>query len=226
VWRLLLRRLPQGLVLGHTLPRLDLRRLQALRVLLRLLVRLLIQRRTRLAQRLRLRSLLHPHPRLLLQLRLGDLAFLSDHLRRVPAFRCGLLQHRARPEGHVPQRKRLARHVLPAHRQHCNVIHHVPARLLRGLGKLVPVRRKACARLVPLRHIVRAARRRVVLVVRQGSVRVDPLRDSRSVLAAAADQAVATIKDQSARSAPARESPRRSQASRFMRVSRQRAGGR
>jgi len=225
VWRLLLRRLPQGLVLGHTLPRLDLR-LQALRVLLRLLVRLLIQRRTRLAQRLPLRSLLHPHPRLLLQLRLGDLAFLSDHLRRVPAFRCGLLQHRARPEGHVPQRKRLARHVLPAHRQHCNVIHHVPARLLRGLGKLVLVRRKACARLAPLRHIVPAARRRVVLVVRQGSVRVDPLRDSRSVLAAAADQAVATIKDQSARSAPARESPRRSQASRFMRVSRQRADGR
>jgi hypothetical protein len=58
------------------------------------------------------------------------------------------------------------------------------------------VRRKACARPAPRRPIVRAARRRVVLVVRQGSVRVDRLRGSRSVLEVAADRVVVTIKDQ------------------------------
>jgi hypothetical protein len=63
--------------------------------------------------------------------------------------------------------------------------------------KRVQVRRKACARLVELRNnIVPAARRRAVLVVRQGSVRVDRLRDSRNVSAAVVDQVAATIKDQ------------------------------
>jgi len=63
-------------------------------------------------------------------------------------------------------------------------------------------------------------------VVRQGSVPVDRLRGSRSVLEVAADRVVVTIKDQSARSDRAREFPRRSQASRSMRASQQHADGR
>ena len=61
----------------------------------------------------------------------------------------------------------------------------------------VPVRRKACARLVErLNNIVRVVRRRAVLVVRQDSVRVDRRRDSRNVPEAVVDRVVATIKDQ------------------------------
>jgi hypothetical protein len=62
-------------------------------------------------------------------------------------------------------------------------------------------------------------------VVRQGSVLVDRHRDSRSDPAAAADQVVATIKDRSERSVPAREFLRPNQASRSMRASLQRAVG-
>jgi hypothetical protein len=96
-WRLLLRQRLQDRAWRRTLPQLDLRRLQALRVLRHLLVRLLMQRRTRLAQRLPLRSLQYLHPRLLLQLPLRELALLPHRLRSVPAFRCDLQQHRARP---------------------------------------------------------------------------------------------------------------------------------
>lgn len=61
---------------------------------------------------------------------------------------------------------------------------------------LVPVRRKACARQVERpNNIVRAVRRKAVLVVRLGSVRVDRLRDSRNAPAAVADRVAATIKD-------------------------------
>jgi hypothetical protein len=63
--------------------------------------------------------------------------------------------------------------------------------------KRVQVRRKACARLVERRNnIVRAVRRRAVLVVRPGSVRADRLRDSRNVLAAVVDRVAAIIRDQ------------------------------
>jgi len=62
---------------------------------------------------------------------------------------------------------------------------------------LVQARRKACARLVEHRNnFVPAARRRAVLVVRQGSVRVDPLRVSRNAPVAAVGRVAATIKDQ------------------------------
>jgi hypothetical protein len=119
-------------------------------------------------------------------------------MRRVPACRCGLQQHReARLREHVPRRQRQVLHVLLAHLQHCNAIRRVRQRLVVRQGKRVQVRRKACARLAERRsNIVPTARRRVVLVVRQGSVRVDLRRDSRNVLAAAADRVAATIKDQ------------------------------
>ena len=144
-----------------------------------------------------------------------------------PACRCGRLQHReARPREHVLQQQGPAPHGLPAHLRLCNVI-RVPARLLQAPGKRVPVRRKACARVVERRNnIVLAARPRFVLVVRQGNVREDRLRASHNVPEAVADQVVATIKVRSARSVPAREFLRRSQVSRFMRASPRHADGR
>jgi hypothetical protein len=186
-----------------------------------------IRRRTPLARRLPLRSLRQLRQRLRLQLPLHDLALRLRHPRRVPAYRCDLQQHReARLQEHVLRQHRLGLHGLPAHPQLCNVI-RVPARLLQAPGKRVLVRRKACARLVEHRNnIVQAARRRVVLVVRQGSVRVDRLRGSRNVRAAVADRVVATIKDPSERSVPAREFRRPNQGSRSTRANRQHADGR
>jgi len=178
--------------LRRTLLRLALQPLQELRDLPHLRAR---RRRTRLARCLRLRSLQHPHLRLLLQLQLYVPASCRPRLRRDLARRCGLQQHRE-PPGRVRQQQRLAPRGLLAHLQLCNVIHRVPACLLQALGKPVPVRRKACALLAPHRHIVQAARRRVVLAVRPGSVRVDHLRGSRSVLEVAADRVVVTIKVQ------------------------------
>jgi hypothetical protein len=117
-------------------------------------------------------------------------------------------------------------HVLLAHLRLCNVI-RVPARLLQVPGKRVQARRKACARVAERRNnIVLAARRRVVRVVPQGSVREARLRGSHNAPEAGADQVVATIKGRSARSVPAREFPRRSQASRSMRASPLHADGR
>ncbi len=199
-------------------PQLALRLLRELRDLRHLQARRqLIRRRTRLVQRQPpQRSLQHLHQRLLLRLPLHDPALRRHHPRRVPACHCGLQRHRE---------ARLRERALLAHPQLCNVI-RVPARLLQPPGKRVLVRRKACARRAPRRPIVLAARRRVVPVARPGSVRVDLLRGSRSAPAVAADQAAATIKDRSAHSAPAPEFPRRSQASRSMRASRQHAVGR
>jgi hypothetical protein len=96
----------------------------------------------------------------------------------------------------APQQQRLARHVRLAHLQRCNATRHVRERLVLRPDKLVRVRSKACVRLVE-RHnnTVRAVRRRVVPVVRQGSVRVDRLRVSRSAPAAVVDRVAATIKD-------------------------------
>ena len=148
------------------------------------------------------------------------------HPRRDPVFRCGQLEYREARRWERDLQQRLALRGLLAHLRLCNVI-RVPLRLLQARGKRVPVRRKACGRLV-VRHnsIVRAARRRGVPVGRPVSVPADRLRGSHNVPAAVAGQGAATIRDRSARSAPAREFPRPSQASRFMRVSRQRAGGR
>ena len=176
------------------LPQLVRRQPRASRVLPHLLVRLgLILRRIRLARHPWLRSLQHLHLRLQLQLQPHDPELCQRHRRRDPACHCGhLLLRAARLREHVLRRQGLGLRALLAHLRQCNAIHHVPAHLLRD--KRVPVRRKACALLAPHRRIVRAARRRVVLVVRQGSVLVDRLRDSRSALAAAADQVVATIK--------------------------------
>jgi hypothetical protein len=213
--------------LQRTLPRLALQPLLELRDLPHLLVRpRLIWRRTRLARRLRLRSLQHPHLRLPLQLRPYVPASRRPRLRRDLACRCAPQQHRvARPREHVLRRQRQALRGLQEHLQLCNVI-RVPARLLQARGKRVRVRRRACARLARHNSIVRAARRRVVLVVRRGSVRVDRLRGSRSVLEVAADRVVATTKGQSARSVLVREFQRRSRASRSMRASQQHADGR
>ena len=152
------------------------------------------------------------------------------HLLRLcqdPACRYVQLQHReARPRVHVLRRLHLALHDPLAHLRLCNVI-RVQARLLQARAKRVLVRRKACARLAALRNnIVRAARRRVVPVARQGNVRVDRLRDSRSAPEAVADRVVATIRGPSERSVPARGFPRRSQASRSTRASPRHAVGR
>ena len=209
-------------------PQLALRLLRELRDLLHLQARRqLIRRRTRLVQRQPpQRSLQHLHQRLLLRLPLHDPALRRHHPRRVPVCHCGQLQHReARLRERALRQQRLGLHGLPAHRQHYSVT-RVPARLLQAPGKRVLVRRKACVRLAPRRPIVRAARRRVVLVGRPGSARVDLLRGSRSAPAVAADRVVATIKARSAHSAPAREFPRQNQASRSMRASRQHAVGR
>ena len=227
-WRPLLRRLPLGPVLRRMRLRLALRPLLELRDLphLRALPRL-IRRRIRPARHQLLRSLQQLHLRLLLRLLRQDPASRPHHRRPVLACHCDPRQHRAaRPREHARRQQRPALHGLLAHPQLCNVI-RVPARLLQARGNRVQVRRKACARLVELRNnIVRAARRRVVLAERQGSVRVDRLRASRSAPEAVADRVVATIKDQWARSVPAREFPRRSQASRSMRASRRHAVGR
>ena len=149
------------------------------------------------------------------------------HPRRDPVFRCGQLEYReARLWEHVLQQQRLALCGLLAHLRLCNVI-RVPVRLLQARRKRVPVRRKACARLV-VRHnsIVRAARRRGVPVGRPVSVPADRLRGSHNVPAAVAGQVAATIKDQSERSVPEREFRRPNRASRSMRASPQHADGR
>jgi hypothetical protein len=201
VWRLLLRRrLPRGRVLRRTLPQLALPRLRALHVPPRLLERQQLIRRLRLirlARCPRLRGLLQLHQRLQLRLPLHVPELLLLLLRRVLACRCGLRQHReARLREHVLRRHRLGLRVLLAHLQQCNAIQYGREGLVLRRDNLVLVRRKACARPVERRNnIVRAARRRAVLVVRQGSVRVDRLRVSRNVLVAAVDQAAATIKD-------------------------------
>jgi hypothetical protein len=82
------------------------------------------------------------------------------------------------------------------HLRPCNVIHRVLERLLQAPRKCARVRRKACAQLALRNSIVPAARRRVVLVVRQGSVPVVRLRGSRNAPAVAADPVVATTRDQ------------------------------
>ena len=158
----------------------------------------LILQPIRVAQRLRLRSLQRLHLRLLLQPPLHVRASRLQHLRRDPACRCGLQQHReARLLEHVLRQRRLGLLVLPAHLQLCNAIPRVRERLVVRQDKRVQVRRKACARLVERRNnIVRAVRRRAVLVVRPGSVRADRLRDSRNVLAAVVDRVAAIIRDQ------------------------------
>jgi hypothetical protein len=180
-----------------TLPQLGRGRLQVLRVLLHLRARpCLIPRLIPLVRRL-LPSLLQLHLRLLLQPRSRAPELRLLLLRLVPACRCGLRQHREpRLREHVLQRQRPGLRVRPAHPQHCNVT-HVPVLLLRARGKRVLARRKACVRLVE-RHnnIVRAARRRVVLVVRPASVRVDRLHGSHNAPAAVAGRVVATIRDQ------------------------------
>jgi hypothetical protein len=100
---LLQRRLPQGPVLRRMLPQLAPRRLRLLHVLPHLLVRRqLIQRRIRPVRHPRRRSLQQLHLRLQLQqpLHVPELRLL--HLRRDPAPRCGLQQHReARLQEHV-----------------------------------------------------------------------------------------------------------------------------
>ena len=117
---------------------------------------------------------------------------------RVPACRCGLLRHReARLREHVLRRPRQGLRVQLAHLQLCNAIRHVRERLVPRRANHVQVRRKACARLVERRNnIVRAARRRAVLVVRLGSVQADRRRDSHNAPAAVVDREAATIKDQ------------------------------
>ena len=117
--------------------------------------------------------------------------------RRVLARPCGLQQHReARLREHVLRRPRQGLRVQLAHLQLCNAIRHVRERLVPRRANHVQVRRKACARLVErLNSIVRAARRKAVLVVRLGSVRVDRLRDSRNAPAAAVDRVAVTTRD-------------------------------
>jgi hypothetical protein len=183
-----------------------------------------IRRRIQPARLPPLRNLRQLHQRLQPQLRLYVPAL--RRLPQDPACRCGRLQHReARPREHVLRQQRPALHGLLAHLRLCNVI-RVPARLLRAPGKRVQVCRKACARVVERRNnIVLAARRRVALVVRPGSVLEDRPRASHNALEAVADRVVATIRDRSARSVPAREFPRRSQVSRSMRASPRHADG-
>jgi hypothetical protein len=187
--------------LRRTLPELALLRLQALRAPLRLLARRQLIRRLRFirpAQRLRLRGLLHPHRRLQLQPRPHAPELRLLRLRRDLACRCDLQLHReARLREHVLQQPCLGLRVLLAHLQLCNAIPRVRERLDLRRDNLVQAHRKACARLVERRNnIVPAARRRGALVVRQGSVLVGRLRDSRSAPAAVVDRAAATIKDQ------------------------------
>jgi hypothetical protein len=119
-------------------------------------------------------------------------------LRRDPACRCDPQQPREAPlQEHVLRQQRLARRVLVAHPQLYNAIPHVQERLVLRQDNRVQVRRKACARRVERRNsIVRAVRRRDVLVARPGSVPVDRLRDSRNVPAAVVDLVAAIIKDQ------------------------------
>ena len=185
----------------RTLPHLVPQRLRALHDPPHLLERQqLIRRlrRMRLAPCPRLRSPLHLHQRLLLQLPPHVPALRQQPLRRVLACRCGLLQHReARLRVAALRLQVQVLLVLLAHRQPCNAIRRVPQRLVVRQGKRVQVRRRACARLAEHRNnIVRAARRRAVLAVRQGSVPVDRLRDSRNAPAAAVDRVAVTIKDQ------------------------------
>ncbi len=160
--------------------------------------RQLIRRHIRLAEHPRLRNLLHPHQRLLLPLLLHGPAPRPLCPRRVPACPCGLQQHReARLREHVLRRPRQGLRVQLAHRQLCNAIRHVRERLVLRRDNHVQERRKACARLAELRNsIVRAARRRAVLVVRQGSVRVDRLLGFRSAPAAAVVRVAAITRDQ------------------------------
>jgi hypothetical protein len=185
----------------------------------------LIRRRTRPARRPPLRNLRQLHQRFQLQPPLYVPA--SHLLPRDRACRCGRRQHReARPREHVLRQQRPAPHVLLAHLRLCNAI-RVPVRLLQVPCKRVQARRKPCARAAERRNnIVLAARRRVVPVVRPGSVQEGRLRGSHNVPEAEADQVAATIKDRSARSAPAQGFPRRSQASRSMRASPRHADGR
>jgi hypothetical protein len=216
--------------LGRTLPQLVLLRLRELYVLPHLRARRqLIPRLIRPVQRQPQRNLLQLRQHLLLQLPRHVPALRLLHQRRDLACPCDLRrQHpEARLREHVRRQQRLGLRVLLAHLQLCNVIHRVRARQVLRRGNHVPVRRKACARLVE-RHnnIVQAVRRRVVLAVRRGSVLVDRLRDSRNAPAAVVDRVAATIKDRSAHSVPAQEFPRRSQASRSMRASPRRAVGR
>jgi hypothetical protein len=187
--------------LRRTLPHLVPQRLRALHDPPHLLERQQLIRRLRLmrlAQRPRLRSRQQLHQRLLLQLPLHVPELRPLLLRLVPACRCGLQQLQEAPRReHAPRRRRLALRVLLVHLQLCNAIPRVRERLVLRRDNLVQVRRKACARLAERRNsIVRAARRRAVLVVRQGSVRVDRRRGSRNVLEAAVDQVAATTKDQ------------------------------
>jgi hypothetical protein len=219
---LLLRRFQQDRASCRTLPRLVLRLLRVPRVRPHLRARpQLIQRRIP-----RARCLRQLHLRLQLQLLLRAPALRLLRLRHDPACRCGHRQHReARPQEHVLRQRRLALHGLLAHPQPCNVI-LVPAALLLARDNRAQVLLKACALLVLRSNIVPAARRRVVPVVRPGSVRVGRLRGSRNALAAVADQVVATIRDQLARSGPAREFLRPNQASRSMLASPRHAVGR
>jgi hypothetical protein len=180
-------------------PQLVRRRLQALHALPRPPARRqLIRRHIRLAEHPRLRNLLHPHQRLLLPLLLHVPAPRPLCPRRVPACPCGLQQHReARLREHVQRRPRQGLRVQLAHRQLCNAIRHVRERLVLRRDNHVQERRKPCARLAELRNsIVRAARRRAVLVVRQGSVRVDRLLGFRSAPAAAVVRVAAITRDQ------------------------------
>jgi hypothetical protein len=201
-WRLLLRRrLPGGRVLRRTLPQLALRRLRVLHAQPHPLERQQLIRRLRLirlAQRLRLRDPQQLHQRLLLRppLHVLELRPLLPH--RGLACPCGLPLHReARLREPVLRRQRRELLVQLAHLRHCSAIRHVREGLVVHQANHVPVRRKACARLVErLNNIVRVVRRRAVLVARQDSVRVDRRRGSRNVLEVAVDQAVATIKDQ------------------------------
>jgi hypothetical protein len=198
--RLLLRqRLPRGPALRRTLPQPALLRLRALRELPHLLARRrLIRRHIRLAQRPPPRNLPQLHQRLQLRLPLHVPELRLRHLHRVPACHCGLHGHRAaRLREHVLRQQRPVLYVLLAHLQLCNAIRHVRERLVLRRDNRVPVRRKACARLVERRNnIVRAARRRAVLVVRLGSVQADRRRDSHNAPAAVVDREAATIKDQ------------------------------
>jgi hypothetical protein len=185
-------------VLRRTLPHLALLRLRALHVLPRLLERRQPIRRLRLIRLARrLRGLQQLHLRLQLRLPPHVPALRPQLLRRVPVCRCGLRRHReARLRDHVLREQLPALRVRLAHLRQCNAIRYGREGLVLHRDNLVLVRRKACARLVERRNnIVRAARRRAVPVVRQGSVRVDRLHVSRNVLVAAVDQAAATIKD-------------------------------
>lgn len=174
-----MRRTPLRLALPHLLAR-----------------RQLIQPLIRPAQRPRLQNLLQLHLHLLLQLPLLVPALRLPLPRRDLACRCALHQHQeARLREHGLLQQRLPRRVLLAHLQHCNAIPRVPEHQVLRQDNHVQARRKACARLLERRNnIVRAARRRAVLVVRQGSVRVDRLRDSRNAPAAAVGRVAATTK--------------------------------